>query len=661
MAPQRFPDCATARLHEIGRVQPLGCLVAVAADSGRITHCSDNTARVLGCTPECLLGTPAVEVFGTDWPRLAALATSTNRVRTGRWTGAMDTTVAGHRSGGHCILEFEPPLLPEPTWWDASARMEFIEDLATIDSQETLWRALTDWVFEVTGYDRVMVYRFLPNWDGEVVHERCRDGVQGFLGLRFPAGDIPPNARRLYRSNRQRIIGDVAASDAAILTSTSAAPPLDMTMATLRAVHPVHIQYLSNMGVRSSFSLSLIVDGELWGMIACHHRTPKVHGIRTRLALEELIRLASLHLANLVHLDGAAHRSALHERLALLGDALDASGGDAGNLEDHLSAIREMLGADGVWLNLATVEATLGEVPENNSRRAILAELKDAPPDRATHWQRLPERLRHDRALARFASGLLYLPLATHGALLALRREAIEVVRWAGRGSDNGEPETSLSPRHSFRAWSQQVRFQAEPWGVARLEIAEMLRGKLIEHLRAVREKDMAYRDPVTGLANRYSFEASLKEALSGKRETDRRLALHIVDLDHFKPVNDRLGHAAGDDVLRAVAARLASLVRQEDLVARLGGDEFAVIQRGIADPVDADDLSARIVDLVAQPIAIGHEQVEVGASVGVALYPDSTDSLAELQERADQALYSAKNAGRGVARRFDTNRVDRP
>jgi light-regulated signal transduction histidine kinase (bacteriophytochrome) len=161
---------------------------------------------------------------------------------------------------------------------------------------------LVGWVFEHSGYDRVMMYRFLPNWHGEVVHERCRPRIEGFLGLRFPASDIPPNARQMFTLNWQRAIVDVDSDATPILKWTEDAPPLDLTYSTLRSAHPAHIQYLKNMGVQASLTLSMVVNGKLWGLIACHHLSARALPIQDRLAFEEMTRIVSLHLTNLLGL-----------------------------------------------------------------------------------------------------------------------------------------------------------------------------------------------------------------------------------------------------------------------------------------------------------------------------------------------------------------------
>ena len=643
------PDCKRTVLHRMGAIQPLGVLLAVGAADARIEHCSENCAELLGHAPEELLGRPAPELFGLTWPRLARLATGEGRRRLGSWRGAQTATVLAHRRGPHHILELEPGPGAAPLWWDETARLDFLEALAAIRTPEALAPLIAEAVAAASGFGRVVVYRFLPGWDGEVVHERRTAGMEPLQGLRFPAADIPANARELYRHNWQRLIADVEATPFTV-RAAGGAQPLDLTHSLLRAVHPVHLDYLRHMGVRASFSLSLLADGELWGLVACHHPEPRVLAARERLALEEIARLASLHLGHLVRHERIGRRAALHERLARLDEELDPdAGGPAGNLVEQLERIQDFLGANAVWLRLGAQVHALGEVPQGTARAALVDWLERRPGEAICHFHRLPEALRGRPELERLASGALRLSLDDHGELLALRQELVEEVRWAGEeAAAVGEDLAPPSPRRSFAAYSEKVRYCAEPWDRELLALAEQLRAQLLDHLQAVQEKHLAYRDPLTGLANRFAFDRALQEAVA--RGT--RFALLFIDLDHFKQVNDSLGHAAGDEVLKAVAGRLRRLLRRGDLVGRLGGDELGVIQHGLADPADAEALARRVVAAVGKPVALAGHTARVGASVGIAVFPDDADTAATLRERADQALYAAKHAGRGTHRR---------
>lgn len=652
-------DCARDPLHLIGEIQPLGALVAVAADDHRITACSANVESHLGVPPEALLAAPAAEIFGDRWAFLASLAQDSGRCRIGELARdeSAPLTVVGHRRDEHYILEFEAELSVPPSWWDEPARLRYLERLARTTDRAGIARLLADTVAGAIDYDRVMIYRFLEDWDGEVIEQRCRSGVEGFLGLRFPAGDIPANARQLYTLNWQRLIADTEAVNVPVRAAAGHETPLDLSFSILRAVHPVHVQYLRNMGVRGSLSLSLVVDGALWGLVTCHHQSPKALNAHERLALEEMARLASLHLGNLLHLEAETRLSVLRERLAVIDQALDPSAVDpARALGAQLGRVRDLLDADGLWLAVDGVAFHRGGLPDTEELAALDRWLATRADDGRAHVDVVPPELRHHDSLVKHAAAALRLDLGEDACLLAVREEAVQEVAWAGHqdcGEGNGGERKTLTPRQSFAAWRDKVRFHGRPWEPPVLEIAASLRLQLIDYLRAARDKERAYSDPLTGLANRYAFDEGIAAAVAACRGRETCFALHLVDLDRFKPVNDTYGHAAGDNVLRTLADRLLGLARREDLVARLGGDEFAVLQRDITGAEGAAALAERIVTAMARPITLPRREVKVGASMGVAVFPDDATTAELLRERADTALYAVKGHGRGTYRRY--------
>ena len=649
-------DCKFGGLHLIGSVQPFGALVGVDRVSRCIDYCSDNIADWLGDSPAALLGRDAREVFGAQWTELVELAVDLPRCLTIRLPGGREATAIGHRRGSELVIELEEVVQAGRNFWDESARIDFISRLSAARSPADVAAVITDRVAGFTGYDRVMVYRFLENWDGEVIEQRCADGIEGFLGLRFPAQDIPENARRLYTVNWQRLIADTEARDVSLCTLRDDAEPPDLTYAMLRSVHPVHIRYLRNMGVRGSFSVSLIVDGNLWGLVTCHHRQAKHLNARQRLALEEMARLASLHLANLARLEDATLHSILRERLSVMNRALDPAVEAPGPaLAGQLRQICLLLDADGVCLRWGDAIYRRGELPDDADLAALEAWLHERHVEgHCTHFDALPEELVDRVGLCTDAAGVLYLPFGERCDVIAVRKEQIEKVTWAGQRPD-GSVLQSLTPRHSFAAWSESVRHRAKRWDAAVLRIAEELRGMLVEYLQAAYHKELAYQDPLTGVANRHAFEQAMSDKIDHCERTGERFALHLIDLDRFKPINDTYGHGTGDALLKEIAVLMTALARREDMVARLGGDEFAIMQWHIDDEADAVRLAERIGSVLEQPMVLEGHSIRIGASIGTAIYPDDGRHAKALHEYADAGLYADKKRYRGSSGRAGT------
>jgi light-regulated signal transduction histidine kinase (bacteriophytochrome) len=220
-----------------------------------------------------------------------------------------------HRSGPYLVVELEPHARAgASTYRDyGTDTHQALLRLQGADSLADLLDAAVGEVRRVTGYDRVMVYRFDVDQHGEVVAEERRADLEPFLGLHYPASDIPAQARRLYVANPIRIIADVAYRPAALVSAPDLADaaPLDLTHATLRSVSPIHVEYLRNMGVAASMSVSLLQDGRLWGLIACHHYAPKLVPYSVRMTCE----LVGQTLATLIQAEERREEAAVREAI----------------------------------------------------------------------------------------------------------------------------------------------------------------------------------------------------------------------------------------------------------------------------------------------------------------------------------------------------------
>ncbi len=647
-------DCKTAALHNMRTVQGTGVLIAVNAETQVIEYCSANFSELLGLAPAGLLGKTGAECWGDQWPALAGCAQREGALQFRDMPGPVPLSVTGHRRGAHHILEWEPGHSPERHWWDHSSRTRFLEALTKVHTVEQCREFLVRWVAERSGYDRVLMYRFLPEWHGEVVHEQCRPGVEGYLGLRFPASDIPPNARQLFTLNWQRAIVDVDSEPSPVLQLSEDSQALDLTYSTLRSAHPAHIQYLKNMGVAASLTLSLVIRGKLWGLIACHHLSPRALPIADRLAFEEMARIVALHLSNLLGLIEQETRAHVRGQLSTVRGAMTAAIDDARlALSHNLGAIRQTFGAGGGWLHYEGEDFFCGMTPDPLSLAPLRDFLERYPRDEVSFYNVVPEPLLPYRALAAHASGLLFIPLSGTDFLALMRPEVIDTVNWAGRPDFAQEYKPTatqqLTPRNSFAVWSQRVRNTAQPWTDCEIEHAATLRGEIQSFIGTARLEQIALHDSLTGLANRLLFERRLQQEVRTAMTRGTSFAVHMIDLDRFKNVNDTLGHAAGDELLCQVAARLKEQFRKGDTIARLGGDEFAILQAELDDRAVAFSLAQRVVQTLSEPFQISGQTVSIGASIGISMCPLDTVDEDELLECADAALYQVKRSGRNA------------
>jgi light-regulated signal transduction histidine kinase (bacteriophytochrome) len=284
--------CDREPIHLLGAIQPFGFLLSVNAD-WVVVRASENTHSHVGLEPGQIVGQPAercvhAEVLHGIRGRLqlAPAPGVVERLFGQRLTpGGRLFDIALHQSGLETIMEFEPSEKQEASAL-ATLRTVF-NRLERHVNQRDLCRDAARQVRALTGFNRVMIYRFDEDGSGEVVAESAKSGLPSFLGLRYPAADIPAQARTLYERNILRIIVDVDAVPAAIAPALSPeGMPLDLSMSVLRSVSPIHLEYLRNMGVRSSMSISILRGGRLWGLIACHHPMPNHVGFQRRSVAE---------------------------------------------------------------------------------------------------------------------------------------------------------------------------------------------------------------------------------------------------------------------------------------------------------------------------------------------------------------------------------------
>ncbi|WP_292022985.1 MULTISPECIES: histidine kinase dimerization/phosphoacceptor domain -containing protein [unclassified Brevundimonas] len=338
----------------------------------------------------------------------------------------------------------------------------------------------------LTGFDRVMIYRFQDDEAGEVVAEARAEGAGSFLNHHFPATDIPRQARALYLRNPVRVIPDSRYTPQPLRPVTRGETPLDMSDSGLRSVSPIHLQYLQNMDVRASASVSIIVDDALWGLVACHNASPKLLPFELRVGCTTLAR----NLARQLKAKGDAELYRDRTRLRRLEDQLvarlPADRPLAAALADRAEPLMQLTGADGLAIVSEGAVRTFGHTPPVEGVRAIADWVAERPGLRPVSSHALSTVLPEARAWTTHGSGLLAvnLPVEQPLSILWFRAEVRETVRWAGNPAtaDKSAPNAILTPRASFESWSEEVAGRAKRWGPAAIESAGRLRDTLADY-----------------------------------------------------------------------------------------------------------------------------------------------------------------------------------
>ncbi len=665
--------CELEPIHIPGAIQPHGAVVVAIADGLVVSHASANLALVLGPRAEAVLGRPLQEVIGTapsrELRRPGVLEGMTDsRMLPLPLPDRADLYIHAHRSGHYVCVDIEP-VSPEPRQKPPIILVQSVlETFKYTTTRAGLCELAVAGLRAITGFDRVLAYHFHDEGYGEVIAEARVAQLEPYLGLRYPAADVPPQARRLYMRQRVGIIADSYYQPVPLLADPSRPdlPPVDLTHSALRSASPVHREYMRNMKTAASMTIGLVHSSassgpKLWGMLVCHNTRPLVAGPELRAIADMIGQVVSLLLGSLgeaeVYTQRFERQTTLNALVSRLAGSMPLSEALIGGDLDLL----HLVDAAGAVVRIDGTMHRLGQTPPPFAAEHAMALLRSLTGGAMLAIDDLGRRYPALGDCTADGSGALLLPLGqdSDDAILWFRPELSRTVAWGGNPNEHVtlDPASGrLSPRGSFMAWKEIVSFRSEPWAEVDLALAQELR---TAYERAVAQRTRAelarlrHYDSLTGLPNRSLLQERLAEA---RGDDATGTALLFLDLDRFKAVNDTMGHAAGDALLIEVAARLVGAAGPDHVVARLGGDEFVVLCRGL-DNDAITGLSERVRAAIEAPYEIAGRTCNISASIGIAV-ADQVGGL-DLVRAADTAMYAAKQGGgnRGVV--FDASLSD--
>jgi chemotaxis family two-component system sensor kinase Cph1 len=488
---QSIESCDQEPIHIPGAIQPHGFLITVdSSPQHRVRYCSANCMDILNRKAISILGKPVCDMLSADdCTRLEYYLTNelfdTSFACT--ITGA-EFNVTAHKVDDLYTLEFEQYPDGSLTVTDQfNQTKRFVRNIQQAESLQEVCQSIADETRSITGYDRVMIYRFDKDYNGEVFAESKRDDIQSFLGHHYPHTDIPVQARELYLKNLLRIIVDVHYMPVPVLTLDNGAgtQQLDMSHAILRSVSPLHIEYLKNMGVGATLTISLIENKKLWGLIACHHYAPKQVPFYTRLAAQ----LQGHFLTSQISVRESAAENELAGILDVRLDRLLKSIAKSDNFlaqPDILHRIADIPNANGVAVIRNGIIALSRSTPTLEQIKELLPWLISQSADGSYSTDALSQHFHPALAYGRIASGILYHNLGNtdKDGIIWFRSEMDATINWAGNPTkgDSEDPGARLTPRKSFELWQEKVKNLSIDWKTpernAAAKLAHLLQGQ---------------------------------------------------------------------------------------------------------------------------------------------------------------------------------------
>lgn len=464
-------NCENEPIHIPGSIQPHGFLIGIDENSKKITFCSGNSFEYCGLEYDFLLGKTFAEAFGENNRQLLS-----NYVEQHGLEASLHQKLSFqgkiflcsiHKSGETYIIEAEPEdsisKTPDSIY---SQSMKFISYMNTTSTLKELCALIANSTREITGYDRVMVYRFDKQYNGEVFAESCREDLEPFLGLHYPHTDIPPQARELYMRNLLRLIADINYTPVPIYTFDDGSDKnLDLSISILRSTSPIHVEYLQNMGVGATLTISLIHRGRLWGLIACHHYSSKNLSPEIRLAAQ----LQGQFITSQIDVRQSNEEYEIARRTNIALEKLNAL---------HLPPIAEsfkiislnaellrICNASGVSIIVSKNIYKNGLTPSDADIITLAEWLSDYTNANTFFTDKLIGFVPDLKQLCEQISGIVYHSLGNGNSIIWYRPETLTEVNWAG------DPEKAiirdhrgLHPRNSFNLWKQIIKSQSNEW-----------------------------------------------------------------------------------------------------------------------------------------------------------------------------------------------------
>ncbi|MEM6836954.1 MAG: ATP-binding protein [Cyanobacteria bacterium P01_C01_bin.120] len=491
-------NCDREPIHIPAAIQPHGLLLVMREADWQIVQASQNVSDYLGRSLDAVLHQPLSEILTATQIQaleqcLAKEFETVNPLRFEIWVGEEIRTFSAvaHRTEAAVILELELVADQEVVSFFDFYRLvkRPVSQIQQTQTLEELCQSAVETVAQISGFDRVMIYQFDEDGSGSVIAEAKRDDLTPYLGLHYPPTDIPKQAKYLYLLNLLRLIPDVDYEPVPLVPDRNplTGRPLDMSLSSLRSVSPLHTEYLTNMGVQATMAISLVHNRQLWGMVVCHHGSPRQVSQELRTVCEFLGQVISLELSNRQDSTDTDYRLAVQALQANFIESLTQSQSLQAALGSDPQRLMALVKAGGVALCEQGNITLMGQTPEAAAMPALLHWLQDQfKEDVVYQTSNLSDRYAAAEEFSGVASGLLAIVVSRVQQIYILwfRPEVLQTINWAGNPTKpvevDGAGELRMSPRKSFEQWKETVHRRSLPWKTYDIEAALELRSTVI-------------------------------------------------------------------------------------------------------------------------------------------------------------------------------------
>ncbi|MDZ7960747.1 MAG: ATP-binding protein [Aulosira sp. DedQUE10] len=606
-------NCDHEQIHIPGSIQPHGILFALAEPELTILQVSQNTAEILGIDAAELLNQPLSRLLDAQQIQflrdclvqedLTLVNPIELTIAAGEKASAFDGII--HRSDNILVLELEPTLDEKNyTFFNFYHLVKLaLSKLQNANTLDELCQIIVKHVRQMNGFDRVMIYRFDQDWHGRVIAEDKQENLSPYLNLRYPASDIPKQARQLFSQNWLRLIPNVDYQLVPLLPSHHPVTnqPTDLSKSVLRSASIGHIEYLHNMDVKASMSISLLKNQKLWGLIACHHKSPKYVPYEIRSACEFLAQMTSLELAAKEDSENAEYKMQLKAVQAKLVEYMAAADNFIEGLIDQQPNLLDLVNATGAAVCIHGEYQTLGRTPQHREIEQLVNWLSRHSQEEVFYTNCLSQIMPEAAEWKDVASGLMALSISQSqkSYLLWFRPEVLQTVDWAGNPhkpvevSEDGS--LRLSPRKSFELWKETVQLQSLPWKVCEVDAVWNFRSAIVgvvlrkaDELAKINIELQRSNDELDAFA--YIASHDLKEPLRGIHHYSSFL------IEDYDTILDEEGKSRLRTLIR-LTQRMENLIDSLLHFSRMGRVELHIQPTGLNNLVQRvlDVLSARI------------------------------------------------------------------